>query len=137
MSLVDADKAGKSFTCNQIQVTDVSNNRLQQSVFDWAQGVGAYWVSLYFPESNGRFMLIRITDFPEQPEAGYRAEVMELRILTELTHVAVVRLKADGSYEFWMIRHPKLPAFRTLNLPTQWTSNLNGYANATTGQLPE
>ena len=134
----DAIKPGEEFyLAIKYKVTDVSKNSGYNNPFSIGRRAsGAYsCISLYLPESNGKFYVDPYNGLSRTTGSGIPGRTMGVTHLDGLTHVAVVRLKADGSYEFWIDADtPKYTGVPNSQLAYAMdVINLNGYANATTG----
>lgn len=136
----DAIKPGEEFYfAIKYKVTDVSQNGGYNNPFSIGRRAsGAYsCISLYFPESNGRLYVDPYNGTARTTGSGIMGKVMGVTHLDGLTHIAVVRLKTDGSYEFWVDADtPKYTGVPNSQLAYAMdVINLNGYANATTGSV--
>lgn len=136
----DAIKPGEEFYfAIKYKVTDVSQNSGYNNPFSIGRRAsGAYSsISLYLPESNGRFYVDPYNGLTRTTASGIPGKTIGVTHLDGLTHVAVVRLKADGSYEFWTDTDtPKYTGVPNSQLAYAMdVINLNGYANATTGSV--
>lgn len=136
----DAIKPGEEFYfAIKYKVTDVSQNSGYNNPFSIGRRAsGAYsCIGLYLPESNGRFCVDPYNGTARTTGSGIMGKVIGVTHLDGLTHVAVVRLKVDGSYEFWTDADtPKYTGVPNSQLAYAMdVINLNGYANATTGSV--
>lgn len=129
----DAIKPGEEFYfAIKYKVTDVSQNGGYNNPFSIGRRAsGAYsCISLYLPESNGRFYVDPYNGTARTTGSGIIGKMMGATHLDGLTHVAVVRLKTDGSYEFWVDADtPKYTGVPNSQLAYAMdVINLNGYA---------
>lgn len=136
----DAIKPGEEFyVAIKYKVTDVSKNGGYNNLFSIGRRAsGAYsCISLYLPESNGKFYVDPYNGTARTTGSGISGKDMGTTHLDGLTHIAVVRLKTDGSYEFWVDADtPKYTGVPNSQLAYAMdVINLNGYANATTGSV--
>lgn len=136
----DAIKPGEEFYfAIKYKVTDVSKNGGYNNPFSIGRKAsGAYsCISLYLPESNGRFCVDPYNGLSRTTGSGIMGKDFGETHLDGLTHIAVVRLKTDGSYEFWTDSDtPKYTGVPNSQLAYAMdVINLNGYANATTGSV--
>ena len=136
----DAIKPGEEFYfAIKYKVTDVSKNSGYNNPFSIGRRAsGAYsCISLYLPESNGRFYVDPYNGLSRTTGSGIMGKDFGETHLDGLTHIAVVRLKTDGSYEFWTDSDtPKYTGVPNSQLAYAMdVINLNGYANATTGSI--